>query len=60
MAESDAIEYTRSAHKYEALPEAERFISAGTFGWVKKVRTISDGKVRKYDQPSRKSSAIGL
>ncbi|KAL9130722.1 MAG: hypothetical protein Q9217_001159 [Psora testacea] len=45
MAESDAIGYARSADKYEAVPEAERFIGAGRFGYVKKVRRVSDGKI---------------
>lgn len=60
MAESDAIDFTRPADKYEALPEAERFIGAGRFGTVKKVRRVSDGKVRGRDPPSRIASAIGL
>ena len=60
MAESDAIDYMRPADKYEALPEAERFIGAGRFGTVKKVRRMSDRKVRRRDPPLRKASAIGL
>ena len=58
MAESDTISHTRPADKYEALPEAERFIDAGRFRWVKKVRRASDGKVRRPDPPLL--SAISL
>ena len=52
MAESDAVGYTRPVDKYEALPEAERYIGAGRFGLVKKVRRVSDGKVRRPAPPA--------
>jgi hypothetical protein len=49
MSENDTIRNTRHVDTYEALPEAERFIGAGRFGSVKKVRRLSDKKVGKYD-----------
>ena len=34
-----------AADAYEALPQAERYVGSGRFGWVKKVRRRSDQKV---------------